>query len=106
MFQTEGAEKIKTHILCLMTFSESRAAYEMKCQTDDNIIWRIRSACRITKATDANSEYVILILFPWQQWLRERAPMSHFLSCLINISSQLKYAENKHRNRPTHICYR
>jgi hypothetical protein len=28
--------------------------------TDDNIIWRMRFACWITKATDTHSEYVIL----------------------------------------------
>jgi len=29
--------------------------------TDDNIIWRMRFACPITKATDTRSYYVILI---------------------------------------------
>ena len=43
--------------------------------TDDNIIWRMRFACWITKTTDTHSEYVILIVFPRQQWLRERASM-------------------------------
>jgi len=28
--------------------------------TDDKIIWRMRIACRINKATDAHSGYVIL----------------------------------------------
>jgi len=32
-------------------------------------------ACRITKAADTHSEYVILIALPRQQWLRERALM-------------------------------
>jgi hypothetical protein len=41
--------------------------------TDDNIIRRMRFACWITKATDTHSEYIILIAFPWEQWLRERA---------------------------------
>jgi len=36
-------------------------------------IWRKRIACWITKATNTHSEYVILIAFPRQQWLRERA---------------------------------
>jgi hypothetical protein len=53
--------------------------------TDDNIILRMRFACWITKATDTHSEYVILIAFPRQQWLRERASnvMLHvyWLSC-------------------------
>jgi hypothetical protein len=98
-------DQTRSRILCLTTVSESRAAYEIMCETDGNITWRMRAACRITKATDINSEYVILIVFPRQQWLRERAPMSHFLSCRINIFSRLKYAENKHRNRATHISY-
>ena len=39
--------------------------------TLDNITRRIRIACWIAKATDAHSEYVILIVFPRQQWLHE-----------------------------------
>jgi len=35
-------------------------------------IWRMRSSRWITKATNTPSEYVILIAFPRQQWLRER----------------------------------
>jgi hypothetical protein len=31
--------------------------------TDDNIIWRMRIACCVTKATDTHSECVILLLF-------------------------------------------
>jgi hypothetical protein len=38
--------------------------------TDDNIIWRMRFALCITKATDTHTEYVILIAFPRQLWLR------------------------------------
>jgi hypothetical protein len=53
--------------------------------TDDNVIRRMRFACWITKATDTHSEYVILINFPRQQWLGERASMLslyvHCLSC-------------------------
>jgi hypothetical protein len=39
------------------------------------IIRRMRTACWITKAKDTYSEYVIVISFPLQQWLRERASM-------------------------------
>ena len=45
----------------------------------------MRFACWITKATDTHSEYVIFIVLPQQQWLRERASMLrqyvHCLSC-------------------------
>ena len=38
-------------------------------------IWRmrLRIVCQITKATNMQSEYVILDDFPLQQWLHERA---------------------------------
>ena len=35
--------------------------------------WRMHIACWVPKATDTLSEYIILIAFPLQQWLRERA---------------------------------
>jgi len=31
--------------------------------TDDNIMWHMRFACWISKATDTHSEYVILAAF-------------------------------------------
>ena len=36
-------------------------------------IWCMSIACWKTKATNAQSEYVILIAFPLQQWLHEYA---------------------------------
>jgi len=42
-------------------------------RSHDNTIRRMRFACRITKATDIHTEYLILTAFPLQQWLRERA---------------------------------
>jgi hypothetical protein len=79
---TKGVSKMKIRILCSITFfQENRVADEIMVEkpctarqaTEDNIIWRIRFACWITKATDTNSEYEILIAFPRQRWLRERA---------------------------------
>jgi hypothetical protein len=60
MFQTKVVEKIKTHVLHSIAFSENRAVCEIiwkkycrtRQATDDNIIRRIRVACWITKATD------------------------------------------------------
>lgn len=34
-------------------------------------IGRMRFACRVIKATDKHSEYVIVIASVWQQWLHE-----------------------------------
>ena len=54
--------------------------------TDDYITHSIPFACRITKATDTHSEYVIVTDFPRQQRLREGASMLHlyvqYISCL------------------------
>jgi hypothetical protein len=48
--------------------------------TGCDIILRMRTACWMIKATDISlhSEYVILIAFPRQKWLRERASLSHY----------------------------
>ena len=52
--------------------------------TDDNITRRMRFAFYITKATDTHSQYVILIAFPRQKWLRERALMLPlYIHCLF-----------------------
>ena len=52
---------------------------------DGNIVRRTLFACWITKATYTHSEYVILITFPLQQWLHERASMLRYtyIACLI-----------------------
>ena len=86
MLQTQAAEKIKTHILCLITifFRKScrlRDNVEKYCtagQATDVTIWRMRITCWIPKATDTHSEYVILTAFPLQQWLCERASMLRY----------------------------
>jgi hypothetical protein len=68
-----------------------------KCHTvrqteDDNIIRRMRTAFWITKATNTQSEYVILIAFPQQQWLRERTSMLGYtyIACLVVYASYIR----------------
>ena len=83
MFQTKFVEEIKTHIFYSVTFfrkscnlCDNIVKYGTARQaTDDNIIRCTRFACWITKATDTHSEYVTLIAFPRQQWLRELTSM-------------------------------
>jgi len=92
MFQTE-LEKIKTRILCSVTiFSpENRALYEIMWKNivepgrAQITIWRMRIAYWIPKTTDTHSEYVILIAFPLQQWLHERAQLLRYtyIVCLV-----------------------
>jgi hypothetical protein len=71
---------------------EYRAVYEIMWK---NIVergrpqittWHMLIACWITEATNTHSQYVILIAFPLQQWLHERASILRFtysvsLSC-------------------------
>ena len=47
----------------------------------------MRFACWLNKTTDTCTEYVILIAFPRQQWLRQRASMLRYtcMSCLLLI---------------------
>jgi hypothetical protein len=47
MFQTNVVEKIKVHILCSVTFFDSRAVYE--------ILWK--KYCRAGQVTDNNMAY-------------------------------------------------
>ena len=64
MFWTKVVEKIKTHILCSVNFffPENRAVYETTWKNvvepgrPQTIIWRMRIACCIPKATNTNSE--------------------------------------------------
>jgi hypothetical protein len=42
------------------------------------VIWHMHTARWMPKAIDTHSEYVILIPFPWGQWLREGAPVIHY----------------------------
>ena len=53
--------------------------------TDDNIIRRMRAACRTTKTTDTRSDYVTLTALPRRLWLRERGCMLRFayFACLV-----------------------
>jgi hypothetical protein len=41
-------------------------------------IWLMRIAFWIPKATNTQSEYVIIIAFPPQQWLHEHASVLHY----------------------------
>ena len=69
MFRTKVVEKIKTHILCSITFVENRSVYEimwkniLELERPRMTIWRMRVACWISKGTDTHSEYVVLITF-------------------------------------------
>ena len=87
------AEK-KTYVLCSVTFFENRSVYEIMWK--DTVesgrpqvtMWRMRIACWITKARNAHPEYVLLIAFPLQQQLHERASTLHctYTACLVTCN--------------------
>jgi hypothetical protein len=75
----------QTHILCSINFIvENRGVYEIIWKNIlepgrlQMTIWRLRIACWVTKATTSHSEYVILIAFPLQHRLHERAPILRY----------------------------
>jgi hypothetical protein len=112
MFQIKVVDKLKTRILYSIKFFRKTLPLRDNVEkfvtarqaTDGNIISRMRFACWITKATDTHSEYAILIAFPRQQWLRERASMLRYTyistenkSC---SSNHFRYVSYQRRNWP------
>jgi hypothetical protein len=65
-------------------FSENSAVYEIIWKNvvergrPQTIIWRMRIACLLPKATNAHTGCVLLISFPLQQWLHERTSMLRY----------------------------
>ena len=51
--------------------------------TDKNKTRPMGFVCWITKVIDTNSEYVMLIAFPRQQWLSERVLMLLFYNYIV-----------------------
>ena len=91
MFQTNVKEKIKTHILYSITFfSENRTVYEIMRKNyvqpgrPQMTVRRLRIACRLPKATNTLSEYVVLIALQLQEWLHERASVLLY-PCIISL---------------------
>ena len=60
---------------------EDRAVYElMWTDRPQMTIWRMRFALYVPKTTITHSEHVILIPFPQQQWLHERASLLRYMT--------------------------
>jgi hypothetical protein len=59
----------------------------LESSTGHMTTWRVSIASWIPKTTNTHSEYVIVIAFPLQQWLHERASMLHYTysACLIYL---------------------
>jgi hypothetical protein len=67
-------EKIKTHIIySILLFFGNHPVYGIMwkntVEPDRQVtVWRMRTECRIPKAIDTHSQYVMLAAFPQQQW--------------------------------------
>jgi len=108
MFQRKGVEKIKKiNKFNKFIFRKSCLLWDKveKKKVDSGrrqmAIWRIRILYWILKATNTHSKYVIIIAFPPQQWLHERAWMLRYTcrACLLskNLRNTTREIENKLR---------
>ena len=92
MFQTNVVEKVKAHILCSMTFYENLDVYEIKWKNNVErcrphmIIWRMQIARWVPKATNTHTGFVILIVFPLQQWLHEHVSMLPYTLPVLSLN--------------------
>jgi len=102
-------ENQNTHFVFNDCFFENLVVYEIMWK---NIEWggrphmtirRMRIACWAPKATNTQSDYVIFIASPLQQWLQERASVLHYthIDCLIYVfwyirSNSVCSAQPKH----------
>jgi len=77
-------------------FLKKRAVYEVtggkklvESGRSQMTIWHMRIACWIPKATNTHSGCVMLIAFPLQQWLQERASILRFtyIACLVSCDN-------------------
>jgi len=94
MFDAKVVHKLKKHNLLfdIFIFSENRTVYEIMWKNNVELgrsqmtVWRMCIACRIPKATNAHSEYVILIAFPLQL-LHEHASMLRYtiIACTAKL---------------------
>jgi hypothetical protein len=96
MFQKKR-EKVKTHILCSVTFFfENLAVYEIMwkniVQPDRSqmTIWRMHIACWIPKATETHSQYVILIVFHGNNGYANEPQFTLYVHCLCCWSLELR----------------
>ena len=92
MFQTGFVEKVRTYILySIIFFFVNRAFYEIMWKNivqsgrPQTTLWCMRFAYWTLKTANTHSVCVILIFFPLQQWLFERASILRYMhtACLV-----------------------
>ena len=117
MFQIKVVEKIKTHILCSVTFFRKSCLLllllllllqlsfhsvavvltlvqiEIMLENLEPVrtqmtVWSMRIACRVPKVTNTHSEHVIFFSFPLRQWWHERASVLSYTYIICLVNLQ------------------
>jgi len=97
MFQIKVVDKIGTHFMVKNVFPKILPFMRyvdkwgtVRRSADDNIIGGMHIVCWTNKARDTHSEYVILIVSPWQKWFGETPSVLRctYTSCLRCLSLQ------------------
>ena len=94
MIQAEVVDKIGIYFMFNKFFTENHTVYDImwkrmvdpdRPQMAIGLIRHMRSACNVNKATDTSSEYIIILAFARQKWLRERASILRYtcVACLV-----------------------
>ena len=91
-------ENPKTHIVLYNFFLkafrlwDNVAKYIVEPGRPQMTVWRRRIECRIPKATNTLSDYVIFIAFPRQPWLHERVSLLlyTYIACPLVVYLHLK----------------
>jgi len=114
MFQTFSSDKlvdkIKTHILCSITFFENLTVYEImwtimvQPESQQMTFWLIRIACLIPKATNTHSECVTLIAFPQQHSLHERSSMLRYTYIFCRVVDNLSLTPRSYALLEKLVC--
>jgi hypothetical protein len=80
-------------------FFENLSLYEVIWENTVDLVgqqmtlWRMCIACWVPKATNTLSEHVILIAFPLQQWLHDRASALGYtyIACLVSLLPSVSF---------------
>jgi len=93
MFHTNTIMKFETYIMCSKTFFENLDIYEIMWKNSVELdrpkitIWGLRTARRITTATNTIFDYVTLIAFTLQPRLHKCTSMQYhtYIACLVIV---------------------
>jgi len=91
MFRTKFVEKIKTHILCSITFVENRAFYEitwkniLELDRPRMTIWLMRIACWIPKSANTLRMCITYRFFSVTVVVRKRFSVTLYVLCLYSL---------------------